>query len=243
MPDENQDQKGPSGAAEKNAETATPSSAGKSAAAPKAPDKPAAGAAEPATQTPAVAKPPAAAAGAKAPAAPPKPPTPKPEVWESPLVDKLRRAYGPALREASTYMKQNYVVVDSSVLAEVLRVLRNDENFDYCVDITAVHYPKREEQFDVVWILYSFARNERLRIKTLVRDGEAIPSSVGIWPTANWLEREIFDMFGIHFTGHPDLRRILMPEDWNGYPLRKDQGIFQQDVNWVQNNLGVESGQ
>ena len=119
----------------------------------------------------------------------------------------------------------------------------NDEFFDYCVDITAVHYPKREAQFDIVYILYSFHNNERLRIKTQVKDGEHLRSAVGLWPTANWLERELFDMFGIEFDGHPELKRILMPDGWKGHPLRKDYGILQQDQDWVKTNIGIESAQ
>jgi NADH-quinone oxidoreductase subunit C len=206
---------------------------------------PAAGAAKPAAAAPAGAAKPAAAAGAaaKPPAAPPKPPAPKPDPWESPLIEKLREAYGSGLREASTYMKQNYMVVDKSIASDVLRDLRDQEQFDYCVDVTAVHYPKRDEQFEVVWILYSFARNERIRVKTQIKESEPAPSAVSLWPTANWLEREVFDMFGIHFTGHPDLRRILMPDEWKGHPLRKDYGLTQQDEQWVKTNLGIESGQ
>jgi len=206
---------------------------------------PAAGAAKPAAAAPAGAAKPAVAAGAaaKPPAAPPKPPAPKPDPWESPLIEKLREAYGSGLREASTYMKQNYMVVDKSIASDVLRDLRDQEQFDYCVDVTAVHYPKRDEQFEVVWILYSFARNERIRVKTQIKESEPAPSAVSLWPTANWLEREVFDMFGIHFTGHPDLRRILMPDEWKGHPLRKDYGLTQQDEQWVKINLGIESGQ
>jgi len=80
-----------------------------------------------------------------------------------------------------------------------------------------VHYPKREKQFDVVWILYSFARNERIRVSAQILDGESLPSSVPIWPAANWLEREVYDMFGIKFDGHPDMKRILLPEGWKGH--------------------------
>ena len=159
------------------------------------------------------------------------------------MIEKLRNSYGSGLREASTWMKQNYMVVDKSVAYEVLRILRDEEKFDYLVDVTAVHYPKREEQFDVVWILYSFAHNVRIRVKTAIKEGESAPSAVPLWPTANWLEREVFDMFGISFTGHPDLRRILMPDGWKGHPLRKDYGLTQQDKEWVQINLGIESGQ
>ncbi|MBZ5573476.1 MAG: NADH-quinone oxidoreductase subunit C [Acidobacteriia bacterium] len=175
-------------------------------------------------------------------AAPAKPAGPTPVPWESPMVTKLKRQYGSGL-EANTYLGQNYLVLDPSITHEVLQILRDEEQFDYCVDVTAVHYPSREKQFELVWILYSFERNERIRVKTMIADGATFPSSVAIWPTANWLEREIFDMFGVSFDGHPDLKRILLPDGWRGYPLRKDYGIIQQDQEWVQINLGIESGQ
>jgi NADH-quinone oxidoreductase subunit C len=187
--------------------------------------------------------PPAAAAKPAAPAAPAKPAGPAPQPWESEMVAKFKERFGSGVREASTYVGQPYMVVDFSVVYQVLQLLRDDEGFDYCVDITAVHYPKRDEQFDVVWILYSFPRNERIRVKTLLKDGAAAPSVTSIWSTANWLEREVFDMFGIRFEGHPDLRRILLPDGWKGYPLRKEYGILQQDTEWVKINLGIESGQ
>jgi len=95
----------------------------------------------------------------------------------------------------------------------------------------------------VILNLYSFAKNERLRIKAHAADGEKVPSLVEVWIAANWLEREVFDMFGIKFDGHPDMKRILLPDDWKGHPLRKDYGILQQDNEWVQINLGIESGQ
>jgi len=206
---------------------------------PLATDKPAAPAvAKPAT--PSGAKP-AAPAAAK-PTAPAKPAGPVPVPWDSPMVEKLKRRYGSGL-EAQTYLGQNYIRVDRSLIPDILRLLRDEEQFDYCVDLTAVHYPKRERQFDVVWILYSFPKNERMRVKTEIKDSESIPSSVPLWSAANWLERETFDMFGIKFDGHPDMKRILLPEGWKGHPLRKDYGIIQQDQEWVQINLGIESGQ
>lgn len=159
------------------------------------------------------------------------------------MVMRLKQRFGSGIAEASTYLKQNYLVVDRSIAHDVLRFLRDDEQFDYCVDVTAVHYPERDKQFDVVWILYSFARNERMRVKTRIADGETAPSATGLWPTCDWLERECYDMFGIRFEGHPDLRRILLPDDWKGHPLRKDYGIIQQDQEWVQINLGIKSGQ
>jgi NADH-quinone oxidoreductase subunit C len=217
-------------AAEKPAAVQNPAAAETPvAAAPAAPAKPAAPAAKP-------------AAPAAKPAAPAKPAGPVPMPWTSPLVEKYKGQYGSGL-EAQTYLGQNYFNVDRSLIPDILRLLRDEEQFDYCVDITAVHYPKREKQFDVVWVLYSFPRNQRMRVKTQIADGATLPSSVAIWPTANWLEREVYDMFGIQFDGHPDLKRILLPDGWKGFPLRKDYGILQQDKEWVQINLGIESGQ
>lgn len=188
------------------------------------------------------ASPPKAEAASPKPAAPPKPAGPVPLPWDAPMVQKYKRVYGSGL-EPLTYLGQNYFVVDRSLIPDMLRLLRDEEQFDYCVDITAVHHPKREKQFDLVWILYSHARNERIRVRTQVGEGDHPPSAVPIWPAANWLEREVFDMFGIRFDGHPDMKRILLPDGWRGHPLRKDYGIIEQDNEWVQINLGIESGQ
>jgi NADH-quinone oxidoreductase subunit C len=187
-------------------------------------------------------KPAVSAPVAPAKPAPPKPSGPVPLPWTSPLVEKYRNQYGSGL-DALTYLGQNYLSVDRSLIPDILRLLRDEEQFDYCVDVTAVHYPKREKQFDVIWILYSLPRNERMRVKTQIADGDSVPSCVMIWPAANWLEREVYDMFGIKFDGHPDLKRILLPDGWQGHPLRKDYDILQQDKEWVQINLGIESGQ
>jgi NADH-quinone oxidoreductase subunit C len=185
----------------------------------------------------------AASAAPHAPAAPAKPAGPAPIPWDSPMIAKLKGQYGSGICEANTYLGQSYMVVDPSIVSDLLQILRNREQFDYCVDITAAHYPEREKQFDVLWILYSFSKNERIRVKIMIADGESVPSAVSVWATANWLEREVYDMFGIHFEGHPDLKRILLPDGWKGYPLRKDYGIIQQDQEWVKANLGIESGQ
>jgi NADH-quinone oxidoreductase subunit C len=158
------------------------------------------------------------------------------------MVAKLRQRYGSGI-EAQTYLGQDYLTADSSIVFELLHVLRDEEEYDYCVDVTAAHYPQREKQFDVVYILYSFPRNHRTRVKVMVAENAPVASVTSIWPTSNWLEREVYDMFGIRFEGHPDLKRILLPDGWKGHPLRKDYGIIQQDQEWVQINLGIESGQ
>ena len=219
--------------ADKPAPVSNPAPTSTSEPKPAAPPKP--GGPESAGATPPT-KPPAPAA------APPKPTGPVPVAWESGMVNKLRGQYGSGI-EALTYLAQNYIVADSSLTFELLQVMRDEEEFDYCVDVTAVHYPKREKQFDLVWILYSFPRNERVRVKTMIAENETFPTVSNIWPTANWLEREVFDMFGIKFEGHPDMKRILLPDGWKGHPLRKDYGVIEQDKEWVQINLGIESGQ
>lgn len=94
--------------------------------------------------------------------------------------------------------------------------------FGTLVDITAVDWPERAKRFDVVWHLLSMHRNQRIRVKTAVEEDQMVPSSVPVWPAANWFEREVFDMFGILFSGHPDLRRILTDYGFRGHPLRKD---------------------
>jgi NADH-quinone oxidoreductase subunit C len=198
----------------------------------KAPEaKPAADAAKPAPPKPA------------APAAPKAPAVMVTTPWEADLARDLRAQFGPQVREAATYLGQNFVVVQPDVVVPVIEYLKLEADFDYLVDITAVDWPKRAERFDLVYVLYSFVRNERVRIKTYVQDGYKPATAVEVHLTANWLEREVFDMFGIEFAGHPDLRRILMPDEWEGYPLRKDYPILKQDQRWVQENLGIESGQ
>ncbi|MDT8070127.1 MAG: NADH-quinone oxidoreductase subunit C [Terriglobia bacterium] len=214
--------------------------------------KPAAEEAKPEGAAPAVAPPkpgpaapkPAAsvAAAPKPPAAPPKPPVPTPQSLDTELTRRLKQTYGSGV-EAFSYVGQNYLVLGSDIVHDVLHVLAHDEGFDYCVDLTAVHYPKNERPFEIVYILYSFSKNERLRVKTTVAEGEEVPTVTDIWPTADWLEREVFDMFGVVFAGHPNLKRILLPDGWKGYPLRKDYSILLQDKEWVQINLGIESGQ
>lgn len=202
---------------------------------PKPQAKPAADAAKAAPPKP------AAAAGH---AAPPKPPaTMAATPWDSDLARELKERFGDRISETSTYLGQNFIVAKAEAAVPVLEYLKLEADFDYLVDVTAVDWPKRPERFDLVYIVYSFARNERVRIKTYIADGFKPQTAVGVHLTANWLEREVFDMFGIEFAGHPDMRRILLPEEWEGHPLRKEYGILQQDQRWVQENLSIESGQ
>ena len=190
------------------------------------------------------AKPAAPAAPAKPAApAPPKPPVVLQTPLDNELVARYRAKFGAAIVEAMEDRKQAIITVERARLAEIALYTRDEEKFDMLSDLTAVDWPKREKRFDVVLNLYSFEKNERLRLKAHAGDGEQVPSTVGVWLAADWLEREAFDMFGIVFSGHPNLKRILLPDEWQGYPLRKDYDILQQDTAWVRENLGIESGQ
>jgi len=163
--------------------------------------------------------------------------------WQDELTLRLHEKFGEQILEFSSYLGQNFLIAQPEAVVPILEYLRSEAHFDYLVDVTAVDYPDRPERFELVYILYSFARNQRIRIKTRIPEGFRPASAVAVYPTANWLEREVFDMFGIEFAGHPDMRRILMPEDWTGHPLRKDSSILDMDQRWVRQHLGIESGQ
>ena len=194
----------------------------------------------------AVPKPPPPPPGAKpaAPAAPPKPKGPQQEPWTSPLVDAIKEKFGGEFIKAYSFLTQNQIEVKKDRIVEIMTFLRDNEIalFNYLADETAVHWPKTEE-FEIVYILYSFAKNEHLRVKCRIKEWEPIESVVSIWTTADWLEREVYDMFGVQYANHPNLKRILLPEDWVGFPLRKDYNIRLQDVEWVRKHLGIDSGQ
>src|SRR5580704_4660100 len=182
----------------------TPDAGGEAAAKPPAPPvAPSAPAAKPpaAPGAPA-AKPPAAAAVPKA----PPPPKEGPVALDNDLVKRYKEKFGPAILEAWTDRKQAILVVARELLAEIALFSRDDEKFDWLSDLTAVDWPKREKRFDIVLNLYSFEKNERLRIKAHASADERVPSVQGIWTTTNWMEREVYDMFGVVFEGHPDLK-------------------------------------
>jgi NADH-quinone oxidoreductase subunit C len=169
---------------------------------------------------PAPATPPAAT-GTAAHKAPPK----KVEATDAsahPWVASIRAALPDAVVSAKEFAKQVTVLVRRERIAQVARHLKDAEDFRYCVDVTAVDWRDRQPRFDVVYHFYSFSKNDRIRVKCAVADGEEVPSISEVFLAANWSERETWDMFGIPFAGHPDLRRILTWDGFHGYPLRKD---------------------
>ncbi len=139
-----------------------------------------------------------------------------------PWVQSLSSGVPGSVVSAKEFARQVTVVVTPEKVAEVARYLKEKEDFRYCVDVTAVDWRKREPRFDVVYHFYSFSKNDRIRVKCGVADGQEVPSIAGVFLASDWSERETYDMFGIRFAGHPDLRRILTWEGFNGYPLRKD---------------------
>ena len=126
----------------------------------------------------------------------------------------------------SSKIKHNqiYIKIEDNYLSEVLIFLKTNTStkFKQLIDITAVDYPERDKRFKLIYLLLSHETNSRIIIECNIKDGEIIDSITSIFPSANWMEREVFDMYGIEFKNHPDLRRILTDYNFKGHPLRKD---------------------
>lgn len=156
----------------------------------------------------------------------------EPEAPEAPRVDiktevaRIRSAVSDAILEVVEEPEKGmfWVMVRPRTIAQVAKVLRDDKDCDFklLADLTCVDYPHRPPRFNVTYNFYSVTRNRRIMVRVRVGEGEAVPTVSGLYPAANWAEREVWDLFGVHFEGHPDLRRIMLPDDWEGHPLRKD---------------------
>ena len=173
--------------------------------------------------SPAAGKPTEHVKTAAAPAGPPDPAPP--EGLEPPsFISSLRDAVPDGIEHLSYWVGDWTLIVSAARLLDVAAHLRDTPGaqFDFCSDVTATDWPPRPVRFDVIYCLYSTTLKHRVRMKVRAADGVPVDSVTSVWPAANWLEREVFDMFGITFAGHPDLRRILMPDEWQGHPQRKD---------------------
>jgi len=147
------------------------------------------------------------------------------------LVRKIQDAFPGAIQESSNFRGDLSVVVDPDSVLEVARHLKDVEGYNYFLYATAVDWPAREPRFTVVWEVRTLPPRSRLRLKTTASMPEPrVPSLTSVWQAANWHERETYDLFGITFEGHPDLRRILMPASWECHPLRKDYVSFGEPV-------------
>lgn len=188
---------------------------------------------------------PPSAAGAAAPGAPKAPVKkkeegPKPvDASEDKLVKKLKAKFDGAVVEATEFLGQISIGITPASINAVCEFLRTDPDtrFNYLSDLTCVHFPlKQEAPLEVVYQLYSISRNERVRLKVSLSDA-TVDSVTGVWPSANWMEREVYDLFGVTFRNHPDLRRILLPPDWEGHPLRKDYPLEFIENAWTSRHL------
>jgi NADH-quinone oxidoreductase subunit C len=149
------------------------------------------------------------------------------------ILQRLQGRFGAAVVDTHEQHGDATAILDRGALLEALRFCRDEPGltFDVLMDLTGadyLRYPGREDgpRFEVVYHLYSLSQNHRVRLKVrLDEDDAVVPTAVGLWPIANWLEREVWDMFGVRFEGHPDLRRLLMYEEFVGHPLRKDYPI------------------
>ena len=146
------------------------------------------------------------------------------------VIPRLRGQFGDVLQDVKVWRHETSVLVRPGDLVRVCRFLRDspDLAFDFLSSVTAVdrlNLPGPTPRFEVIYQLASIPHKWRLRLKVRVPDGEPVPTVIPVWDAANWYEREVFDLFGIVFTGHPELTRILMPEDWEGHPLRKDYPV------------------
>jgi NADH-quinone oxidoreductase subunit C len=153
---------------------------------------------------------------------------------QSEIVDAVRRAFPEAILEEQTFRDETTLVIRLVDLVGVARLLHDDPHLSYAILMDCCGLDRsqlgQQPRFAVVYQLYSLQHNRSLRLLVAAREGEAVPSLAGVWPGANWYEREVYDMFGIPFAGHPDLRRILMAEDFGGHPLRKDFSLGDTPV-------------
>ena len=146
---------------------------------------------------------------------------------ETGALDLLREAFPEDVLELARPQGDEVAVIRPEALPKVVDLLKSDPRLDFAVlvDVTAVDYFGRKPRFDVVYHLLSLTQRRRLRLKLRIDEGIEVPSLAGVWGCADWLEREVWDMFGIRFAGHPNLRRILMYEGFQGHPLRKDYPV------------------
>ena len=143
---------------------------------------------------------------------------------DSNLVKIIKEKYGVSILDSFVFRDEATHIIKKDSLIEICRFLKNNSElqFNFLTDIAAVDYFPMKPRFEIIYHLYSIPQKHRLRLKVKAEDGETIPSVTSIWKTADWAEREAYDMFGIIFEGHPNLKRIYMPADWDGFPLRKD---------------------
>jgi len=185
-------------------------------------------------------------------AAPEKPAKPAPkaakkkglsyeDLEDDALLNRLKEKFSEGISSGQSFLNQPTYSVSVDCLYDVMIELKDspDWDFDYLVDLTALDYLEDEKRFCMVYHLYSYKHGKLIRVKARIAEEEVVPSVTSIWKTADWMEREVYDLFGIEFSGHHNLKRILLPDDWHGHPLRKDYDIKLQDQAWIKKHLHI----
>jgi NADH-quinone oxidoreductase subunit C len=157
------------------------------------------------------------------------------------LLNRLKEKFSEGISSGQSFLNQPTYTVSLDCLYDVMLELKDnpDWDFDYLIDLTALDYLEDEKRFCMVYHLYSYEHGKLIRVKARTAEDEAVPSMSSLWKTADWMEREVYDLFGIEFSGHDDLKRILLPDDWHGHPLRKDYDIKLQDQAWIKKHLHI----
>ncbi|HQA67048.1 MAG TPA: NADH-quinone oxidoreductase subunit C [Aggregatilineales bacterium] len=160
------------------------------------------------------------------------------------FADILRENFPDAVQEVIEFRDQITVVIDRDWLIEIATFLRDTEGmkFNYLSELNGVDYWPQAPRFGINYIFYSFVHNHLIQLKIFVDETDpVVPSLTSVFPGANWPEHEVYDMFGVRFEGHPDMRRILMPYDWTGHPLRKDFPLGYEEVQYTFNIDRIEA--
>lgn len=151
-------------------------------------------------------------------------------------------ALGDAINDVRVFRDEVTLITTRERIVEVLTYLRDAQKFDMLTDETCVDYLPKEPRFGIFYQIYSMSRNIRVRVKVMLSElDRSIATATGVYRAANWLEREVYDLFGINFEGHPDLRRIMMPPGWEGHPLLKESAVKVEEVAFSFNRERVEA--
>jgi len=160
------------------------------------------------------------------------------------LANLLKERFPQAVAEISEFRGDVTAVVDRTAIVDVCQYCHDTAGFEFNLlsDICGIDYLPQTPRFGIAYVLYSLSCNQTLRLKVFVPEEDpVVPTVTGVWPSANWQEREVWDMFGIKFDGHPDMRRILLPFDWTGHPLRKDYPLGYEEVQFSFNHERVQA--
>lgn len=213
-----------------------PEPEGQEPPAPEAEEKEAPTPSEPSSKTPAPEKP-----AKPAPKAAKKKVLSYEDLEDDALLNRLKDKFSEGISSGQSFLNQPTYTVSVDCLYDVMLELKDNSewDFDYLIDLTALDYLEDEKRFCMVYHLYSYEHGKLIRVKARIAEDEVVPSMSSIWKTADWMEREVYDLFGIEFSGHDDLKRILLPDDWHGHPLRKDYDIKLQDQAWIKKHLHI----